>query len=75
MSDSGRRWTDSRPSLRQRVLDTFREYGGWWILEGMAGWLSVSPQALRKVWDELEAEGLLERKPGRMGSVKAERSQ
>ncbi len=49
-------------SLRQRVIDTFKEYGGWWKLGGMAEWLGVSEQSLERVWKKLEEEGLLERK-------------
>ena len=56
-------------SLRQRVIETFEEYGGWWRVEGMAEWLGtyekpVSIDKIRKIYDELEAEGLMDRKKG-----------
>jgi len=49
-------------NLRERIINTFSEFGGWWPLEGMAEWLGVSPDEVSQIWDELEAEGLLERK-------------
>ena len=54
-------------ALRQDVVDTFKEYGGWWRLSGMAEWLggyaqNVSEDELKLVWDELEREGLMDRK-------------
>lgn len=49
-------------SLRQWVLDTFREYGGWWRVEGMAEWLNADVEEVRKVYDELEKEGLMDRR-------------
>ncbi len=52
----------ARKSLKERVLETFREYGGWWLVEGMADWLKVDVGEVRKVYTELEAEGLMERK-------------
>jgi hypothetical protein len=47
-------------SFRKRVLETFKEYGGWWHISGMAEWLDVSIEKLRLVWDRLEKQGLLE---------------
>lgn len=52
-------------SLKERVLETFREYGGWWKAEGMAGWLNVDTEKVLEVWEGLEFEGLMERKPRR----------
>lgn len=52
----------SRKSLKQRVVDTFKEYGGWWKVEGMAEWLDADVEEVRKVYDALEAEGLMDRK-------------
>jgi len=52
-------------SLKERVLETFREYGGWWKVEGMAGWLNVDTEKVLEVWEGLEFEGLMERKPRR----------
>ena len=51
-----------RKSLRQRVIETFEEYGGWWQVERMADWLDANVGKVRKVYDELEAEGLMNRK-------------
>ena len=48
-------------SLKNKVIDTFKEYGGWWKVEGMAEWLDVPVEKVRKVYDALEAEGLLDR--------------
>ena len=52
-------------SLRQRVIDVFEEYGGWWWVEGMAERLNAGMEEVRKVYDDLEKEGLTERKVGR----------
>lgn len=52
-----------RISLRQRVLNTFREYGGWWQVDRMAEWLYVDVEKVRKIYDALEKGGLMERKP------------
>ena len=49
-------------SLRQDVIDVFKEYGGWWRVEGMADWLSADVEDVRKVYDQLEVEGLMDRK-------------
>lgn len=51
-----------RKSLRQKVLDTFREYGGWWNVARMADWLNADVAKVRKIYDALESEGLMERK-------------
>lgn len=48
-------------SLRGRVISTFTEYGGWWRVEGMAEWLDVDVEDVRKVYDALEVEGLMDR--------------
>ena len=50
-----------RKSLRQRVIDHFNEYGGWWEAERMAAWLKADVGKVRKVYDELEKEGLMDR--------------
>lgn len=57
---TGRCWDLS--TLRKDVLATFKEYGGWWRIEGMAEWLDVPVHHIEEVWDVLEAKGLLERK-------------
>lgn len=49
-------------SLRERVLETFREYGGWWDVTRMAYWLDADVSKVRKIYDTLESEGLMERK-------------
>ena len=54
-----------KKSLRQRVVDTFQEYGGWWQVNRMAEWLRVDVRQVRKIYDALEAEGLMDRKTGR----------
>lgn len=51
-----------RKSLRKRVIETFEEYGGWWQVERMAYWLDANVEKVRKVYDELEADGLMDRK-------------
>lgn len=51
-----------RKSLRQKVLDTFEEFGGWWDVERMAEWLDADVVKVRKVYDALEADGLMDRK-------------
>ncbi len=48
--------------LKRDTLNTFREYGGWWLLSGMAEWLDVEEDKLKLVWDKLEREGLMDRK-------------
>ena len=50
----------SRTPMETRVLETFRTYGGQWKLTGMAQWLNISIGQLRKIWDKLEQEGLME---------------
>jgi len=57
-----------RKSLRERVLETFREYGGWWKVEGMAEWLGVGVSKVSKVYDDLESEGLMDRKTQKVRS-------
>lgn len=52
----------ARKSLKDGVLETFKEYGGWWQVERMAEWLKADVEKVRKVYDELEAEGLMERR-------------
>ena len=49
-------------SLKARVIETFEEYGDWWPLERMADWLNAKPERVRAVYDELEKEGLMDRK-------------
>ena len=49
-------------SLRQEVIETLEEYGGWWQVGRIADWLDADAEEVRKVYDELEAEGLMERK-------------
>lgn len=51
-----------RESLRQRVIDHFNEYGGWWQVDRMAEWLKVDVEEVRKIYDELEKEGLMDRR-------------
>jgi len=43
------------------VIDHFNEYGGWWEAERMAAWLKADVGKVRKVYDELEKEGLMDR--------------
>jgi len=49
-------------SLRNRVIDTFKEYGGWWAVERMAYWLDAPVEKVQKVYDALETEGLMDRR-------------
>lgn len=52
----------ARRPLREDVLDTFRKYGGWWDVKRMAEWLKVDVEKVRRIYDALEAEDLMERK-------------
>ncbi|MBA7710115.1 hypothetical protein ES703_119045 [subsurface metagenome] len=47
-------------SIEDKVVETFKQYGGWWRLEGMAEWLNVPVDNLRVVWERLEKQGILE---------------
>lgn len=55
-----RRWQSQE--LERLTIDTFKEYGGWWRLDGMAEWLNIPIHVLSDIWDGLEQKGLLERK-------------
>lgn len=48
--------------LRQLVIDAFKEYGGWWSKDRMAEWCNTDTETIRIIYDELEIEGLLERR-------------
>ncbi len=50
--------------LRNLIIKTFEEYGGWWKIEGMAGWLDVPIIRVKLIWDRLTKQGLMERKRG-----------
>ena len=51
-------------SLRQRVINIFLKFGGWWRVEGMAEWLHADVGLVKRIYDQLESEGLMERKKG-----------
>ena len=40
----------------------FKEYGGWWEVTRVAEWLDADVEEVRRVYDRLEKEGLLDRK-------------
>lgn len=48
--------------LKSKVVQVFKEYGGWWRSDLMANWLNSKYKDVRMVYDQLEKEGLLERK-------------
>ena len=54
--------TESKKRVRRAVLETFKEYGGWWDCSRMAEWIDKPVEEVRKVYDELEIEGLMDRK-------------
>ena len=57
---------ESSSLIRERVLQVFDEYSGWWDTARMAKWLDVSVEEVTQVYDELEAEGLMDRKKDRV---------
>ena len=48
--------------LEKLVIKTFKEYGGWWTIEGMANWLGTPMRQVKAAWDKLTSVGLMERK-------------
>ena len=48
-------------TLRDKVVNTFRDNGGTWKLSAMAKILNENEDAIKEVWDGLEEQGLLKR--------------
>jgi len=48
--------------LKERILHELKEHPGWWQVERLAYWLDAPINQVKEIWNELEKEGLLERK-------------
>ena len=48
-------------TLRDKVVNTFRDNDGTWRLSAMAKILNENERAVEEVWDGLEEQGLLKR--------------
>lgn len=58
----GYAYSEEYIEVKRRVLDAFNEYGDWWRINEMAKWVNSDPKVVAKVYDELEAQGRLERR-------------
>lgn len=54
--------SSNRAVVRERVLKALKEYGGWWVAYRMAEWINASKSLVKSIYDDLEREGLMERK-------------
>ena len=49
-------------TIRNAVIRTLKEYGGWWDAKWLALWLDTTIGKIKKVYDQLEKENLIDRK-------------
>lgn len=48
--------------VRELVLKTFKEFGGWWPVDKMAAWIQADIDVVRMVYSVLQRENLIDRK-------------
>jgi len=60
--------SSNKQLVKERILETFKEYGGWWEADRMAEWVNAPVSLVKSIHDDLEKEGLMERKKQKVKS-------